>query len=161
MSRQDENRFSVLVLERDVMMYRKYKNRYNFYYEKYQRMSNNLQEANVTLQEREKVRQEMEKWYDRYISKLRYLETNYRRTNIYTRYHEQLENNRRPNLTEESPFSLSVEPPLPTAVAQPCSPLRGEYVVPCSENYQETPTLESPLPTAPQLSRSQELTIQT
>jgi len=161
MSRQDENRFSVLVLERDVMMYRKYKIRYNFYYDKYKRMCTNLREANASLQDKEKTRKEMEKFYDLYISKLRYLETNYRRTNIYTRYHEQLENNRPPNLTEESPFSLSVEPPLPTAVAQPCSPLRGEYVVPCSENYQETPTFESPLPTAPQLSRSQELTIQT
>lgn len=151
MSRQDENRFSVLVLERDVMMYRKYKNRYNLYYEKYQRMRNNLQEANVTLQEREKVRQEMEKWYGLYISKLRYLETNYRRTNIYTRYHQQLENSSRPNLT--------VEPPLPTAVAQPCSPLRGEYISPFNEDYQEIPISDSSLPTAPQLSRSQELSI--
>lgn len=161
MSRQDENRFSVLVLERDVMMYRKYKIRYNFYYDKYKRMCTNLREANATLQEKEKTRKEMEKFYDLYISKLRYLETNYRRTNIYTRYHEQLENNRRPNLTEEPPFHLSVDPPLPTAVAQPCSPLRGEYIDPYSENYQEIPTSESPLPTAPQLSRSQELTIQT
>lgn len=151
MSRQDENRFSVLVLERDVMMYRKYKNRYNLYYEKYQRMRNNLQEANVTLQEREKVRQEMEKWYGLYISKLRYLETNYRRTNIYTRYHQQLENSSRPNLTGE--------PPLPTAVAQPCSPLRGEYISPFNEDYQEIPISDSSLPTAPQLSRSQELSI--
>ena len=159
MSRQDENRFSVLVLERDVMMYRKYKIRYNFYYDKYKRMCTNLREANVTLQEKEKTRKEMEKFYDLYISKLRYLETNYRRTNIYTRYHEQLENNRRPNLTEEPPFHLSVDPPLPTAVAQPCSPLRGEYIDPYSENYQEIPTSQSTLPTAPPLSRSQELTI--
>ena len=68
MSRNDENRFSVLVLERDVLVYRKYKTRYNFYFEKYQRLCNNLREANATLQDKERIRQEMEKWYDLYIN---------------------------------------------------------------------------------------------
>ena len=149
MSRDDQNRFSVLVLERDVLMYRKYKNRYNFYFEKYQRMCNNLREANATLQDKEKIRQEMEKWYGLYISKLRYLETNYRRTNIYTRYHEQLENNNWPN--------LSVQPNLPTAIAQPCSPIRAQYVNSFSENYQDSSSYSETPPTAPPLSRSQEL----
>tara|TARA_A100001015_G_scaffold275970_1_gene333747 strand:- start:206 stop:667 length:462 start_codon:yes stop_codon:yes gene_type:complete len=153
MSRNDENRFSVLVLERDVLVYRKYKTRYNFYYDKYKRMCHNLREANVTLQEKERVRIEMEKWYDLYINKLRYLEKNYRRTNIYTRYHEQLENNNRPQ--------LSIEQNLPTAIAQPCSPVRGQYVANISNDFEDQIIDNGEIPTAPTLTRSQELSIQT
>lgn len=155
MSRSDEERFSVLVLERDVMLYRKYKTRYNFYYDKYKRMCYHLREANVNYQEKEKARLEMEKWYGLYINKLRYLETNYRRTKIYTRYHEQLENNSNNNPTAPR---LSVESNLPTAVAKPCSPLRAEYVENLIDNeIPNIPNEETFVPTAPQLSRSQEL----
>ena len=153
MSRNDENRFSVLVLERDVLVYRKYKTRYNFYFEKYQRMCNNLREANATLQDKERIRQEMEKWYDLYINKLRYLEKNYRRTNIYTRYHEQLENKNHPQ--------LSIEQNLPTAIAQPCSPVRGQYVPNITNDFEEQLIDDREIPTAPILTRSQELSIQT
>ena len=79
MSTSDENRFSVLVLERDVLTYRKYKIKYQYFSEKYQKLSS-LRETNKE-QERERCRQEMEKWYNLYINKLRYLETNYRKTN--------------------------------------------------------------------------------
>ena len=116
MSTSDENRFSVLVLERDVLTYRKYKIKYQYFSEKYQKLSS-LRETNKE-QERERCRQEMEKWYNLYINKLRYLETNYKKTKIYTKYHDQLENKTVPKSELFDPDEL------PTVVARPVSPIQ-------------------------------------
>tara|TARA_Y200000002_G_scaffold383171_1_gene403754 strand:- start:1368 stop:1790 length:423 start_codon:yes stop_codon:yes gene_type:complete len=116
MSRSDEDRFSVLILERDVLAYRKFKIKYQYFQEKYQRLSS-LREANNT-QERERCRQEMEKWYNLYINKMRYLEKNYRKTKIYTKYHAQLENK---SIPKSEPFDPDK---LPTVVARPVSPIQ-------------------------------------
>ena len=116
MSTSDQNRFSVFVLEMDVLSYRKYKIKYQYFSEKYQQLSS-LRETNKE-QERERCRQEMEKWYNLYINKLRYLETNYRKTKIYTKYHDQLENKIVPKSELFDPEEQ------PTVVARPVSPIQ-------------------------------------
>ena len=116
MSTSDENRFSVLILERDVLTYRKYNIKYQHFSEKYQKLSS-LRETNKE-QERERCRQEMEKWYNLYINKMNYLEKNYRKTKIYTKYHAQLENKPAP---KSEPFDPDE---LPTVVARPVSPIQ-------------------------------------
>ena len=116
MSRSDEDRFSVLILERDVLAYRKFKIKYKYYQDKYQRLSSS-REAN-SIQEREICRQEMDKWYNLYINKMTYLEKNYRKTKIYTKYHAQLENK---PVSRSEPFDPDE---LPTVVARPVSPVQ-------------------------------------
>lgn len=97
-----ENRFSVYLLEKDVLEYVNAKNKYNEYDEKYSICDSSEKEDN-------KRRKSF--WYKRYISKMKYLEQNYRKTNVYTEYHRQL---------ETPPTQNTVLPPnIPIATATP------------------------------------------
>ena len=96
---ENNNRFSVMLLEKDVLEYNNYKTKYNEYYEKC---------ANCSFKEKEELEKKKKYWYNRYIKKMKYLEENYRKTNVYTQYHAQLENPRN-----------SVPVPIPMAVAEP------------------------------------------
>lgn len=80
---ENNNRFSVMLLEKDVLEYHNYKTKYNEYYEKC---------ANCSIKEKEELEKKKKYWYNRYIKKMKYLEENYRKTNVYTQYHAQLEN---------------------------------------------------------------------
>lgn len=117
MTRSDENRFSVSILEKDVMEYHSYKVKYNHYYEKHRLISKGCEVHQIPI--REKYKQERDKWYGKYISKMRYLEKNYRKSNIYTRYHEQLEQG----------YSVNAPPEIPMAIAKPISPSRPAYEI--------------------------------
>ena len=80
----NENRFSVLLLEKDVLEYNHFKAKYEefdalskttirgFFYKNYYKEQKIL-------------------WYNKYIKKMSYLEKRYRKTNIYTKFHEQIE----------------------------------------------------------------------
>ena len=79
---ENNNRFSVMLLEKDVLEYHNYKTKYNEYYEKC---------ANCSFKEKEELEKKKKYWYNRYIKKMKYLEENYRKTNVYTQYHAQLD----------------------------------------------------------------------
>ena len=98
----ENNRFSVYLLEKDVLEYVNAKNKYNEYDEKY---------SVCDSSEKEEYKRRKSFWYKRYIAKLKYLEQNYRKTNVYTEYHRQLEN---------PPTQNPVLPPnIPVATATP------------------------------------------
>jgi hypothetical protein len=80
----DENRFSLLKLEKDVLKYVEYREKYKFYDIKLHK--------SYTQEERALNQENRDYWYSKYISKMAYLEKNYRKTNVYTDYHRQLEN---------------------------------------------------------------------
>lgn len=80
----DENRFSLLKLEKDVLKYVEYR-------QKYQNYDNKLHES-YSQEERAINKENRDYWYNKYIAKMSYLEKNYRKTNVYTDYHRQLEN---------------------------------------------------------------------
>lgn len=107
MSRDNNNRFSVLILERDVLDYHNYKLKYNQFY---QQCKNFYSTGGRDKSELEKLETTRDYWYKKYISKMGYLEKTYRRTNIYTQYHDQLENG-----YVRNPISRDI----PTAIAQP------------------------------------------
>ena len=48
-------------------------------------------------------------WYKKYIGKMKYIEDNYRKTNIYTEYHAKLE-------------QLDTEPVIATVIEPSCPP---------------------------------------
>jgi hypothetical protein len=81
---EDNNRFSILILEKDVMEYNYYKTKFNEYSEKAK-----SRWYYFSRSKNEKLKME---FYTKYIAKMRYLETHYRTNNIYTEYHRQLEN---------------------------------------------------------------------
>lgn len=124
---QDNNRFSVFLLEKDVLEYVNAKNRYNEYDEKYHSCSIEL---------KDEYKQKKSYWYKKYISKMKYLEENYRKTNIYTQYHSQLEHGYVPpqinNYTApplahaEVVEALPVFPDVPTHQVVPSAPLEEE-----------------------------------
>ena len=107
-------RFSVYLLEKDVLEYHGYKNKYNDYYEKH-KMSK--------PQYREQLKEERDYWYKKYMSKMKYLEENYRKTNVYTDYHRRLEGReiRLPPIPEHVANHVPNNIPnhVPTAVAVP------------------------------------------
>ena len=80
----DENRFSLLKLEKDVLKYVEYR-------QKYQNYDSKLHES-YSQEERAINKENRDYWYNKYIAKMSYLEKNYRKTNVYTNYHRQLEN---------------------------------------------------------------------
>ena len=82
------NRFSVFLLEKDVLEYHDYKVKYNSF--------NNLF-MNCKSYEKKDLEIKKNYWYKKYINKMKYLEENYRKTNVYTRYHAQLEGGYLPN----------------------------------------------------------------
>jgi len=76
------NRFSIVILEKDVLEYHNYKLKYNKYYDLF---------MNANYENKESLRIKRDYWYNKYINKMQYLEKNYRKTNIYTDYHRELE----------------------------------------------------------------------
>ena len=112
------NRFSVLLLEKDVLAYVNAKDKYNEYDEKYH---------NCTPDIRDELKEKKDFWYRKYISKMKYLEENYRKTNIYTRYHSQLEEGYVPKNVNNYNYEL---PPLAHAQVIEATPIFPP--VPCS-----------------------------
>ena len=79
----DENRFSILLLEKDVLQYVKYKNKFNEYEQKcrvWYRCCHRKTDATKKAS-----------YYLKYIQSMRKLEQKYRHVNIYTSYHKGLE----------------------------------------------------------------------
>lgn len=84
----NNNRFSIMILEKDVLEYHNFKNKFK----EFERLC-----SNCSYKEREELEKKKKYWYNRYIKKMKYLEENYRKTNVYTRYHAQLESGYRPH----------------------------------------------------------------
>jgi len=123
----NSNRFSIMLLEKDVLEYHNFKNKYNEFDQKC---------ANCSFEEKEDLEKKKKYWYKRYMGRMKYLEENYRKTNVYTRYHAQLE-----NPTHSAPTSI------PMAFAEPVihnHVMTEELcVLPCA------PTHDPTLPSAP------------
>ena len=126
----NNNRFSVLLLEKDVLAYVNAKNKYNEYYEICNTCSPEI---------RQQYKEKRDYWYKKYIYKMRYLEENYRKTHIYTQYHSQLENGYVPpnvnnynyelpplahaEVVEALPVLPSIPPSAPTMNIEPSAPI--------------------------------------
>lgn len=110
MKENNVERFSVYLLEKDVLEYHEYKNKYNEFYEKHKMCK---------YQYKEQLKEKRDYWYKKYMNKMKYLEENYRKTNIYTDYHRNLEGkqNRLPPIPE------NVSDYVPIAVAVPVNNL--------------------------------------
>jgi len=131
---QNNNRFSVFLLEKDVLEYHNAKNKYNEYDEQYH---------SCPMELKDEYKQKKSYWYKKYISKMKYLEENYRKTNIYTPYHSQLEqgyvSNQQDNYTvpplahAEVVDAMPVLPSVPTHNVLPSAPLEEESEI--SESY--------------------------
>lgn len=78
----EDKRFSIVNLEKDVNEYMNYRSKYYFY--------NNKLKKSFILRRRTYIKKE-KYYYNLYINKMKYLEETYRRTNNYTKYHAQLE----------------------------------------------------------------------
>ena len=79
----DEDRFSVLLLERDVLDYVEHKKKFNEYEIKTRQW--------FRCCSRRSDASKKARYYARYIQSMRALERKYRHVNIYTPYHRQLE----------------------------------------------------------------------
>ena len=111
MDNNNNNRFSILILEKDVLEYNYYKNKFNEYAEKSKSRWHYFSRS-----KNEKIKME---FYTKYIAKMRYLETHYRTNNIFTEYHRQLENQplQEADVEEIKPiFATLVEPSAPTDI---------------------------------------------
>lgn len=86
----DQNRFSVFLLENDVAEYIHFKNKYNYYHLKLFDKRLSTLPARIYHNKRNLKKHKM--YYDKYIKKMKYLEEHYRCINNYTDYHSQLEN---------------------------------------------------------------------
>lgn len=99
----EKERFSVIILEKDVLEYVHYKNKY----EKYKNIKKSCRGKLFPHYYDDKLMY----FYNKYIAKLKYLEENYRKTFIYTKYHEQLEND---NLLDQTTVVATlIEPSAP------------------------------------------------
>ena len=106
----DTTRFSVLILEKDVLEYKHFKT--NF--QKYETLLNtNFRGFFFKNHYQEKKMY----WYTKYIQKMRYLEKHYRTTKVYTDYHKQIEGPIvHPYLQNQDPVvAVLVEPSAPFA----------------------------------------------
>jgi len=74
-------RFSVLLLEEDVLEYVKYKAKYNKYKMK----------MDTAFFYKNNYKEKKEKYYLLYIKKMNFIERNYRHVNHYTEFHESIE----------------------------------------------------------------------
>ena len=113
----DSHRFSILLLEKDVMEYVNAKNKYREYEERV---------ATCEPKEREDLKRKKSFWYKKYITKMKYLETHYRKTNVYTEYHRGLENPvmHQPLDMPEVPMAIAtVVPPASPTAHIPSAPL--------------------------------------
>lgn len=79
----NENRFSVFLLEKDVMEYREYREKFNKYEQKLNTCSGFFFKSCYTDKKNQ--------YYRKYINKMSYLEKKYRCNEIYTNYHSNLE----------------------------------------------------------------------
>ena len=107
----NNNRFSILILEKDVLEYIYYKTKFNEFTEKVK-----SKWYYFSRSKNEKIKME---FYKKYISKMRYLENHYRKNNIYTEYHRQIENQplQEARVEEIEPiFATLVEPSAPTDI---------------------------------------------
>ena len=108
----NENRFSLLQLEKDVLKYVECRKKYQYF-------DNKL--SVISSQEEKAINKEnRDYWYNKYINKMAYLERSYRRTNVYTNYHRQLENqclnyNNLPEVPTHNP--LPTAPPIAEVVS--------------------------------------------
>jgi len=96
----DEDRFSVLLLEKDVLDYVEHKKNFNEYEKKTRqwfRCCSRRSDANKKA-----------RYYARYIQSMRALERKYRHVNVYTQYHRQLE--RCPRIDESLPQATILPP---------------------------------------------------
>ena len=123
------DRFSVMILEQDVLEYHNYKQKYNDYYE---------QHKNASFENKAELKEKRDYWYNKYINKMRYLEKNYRKTTIYTDYHRKLENKLRPrrHTFNNNPMHGQL-PPLasaPNLPQRPISPIIIPTAIPLSPN---------------------------
>lgn len=78
----EDKRFSIVNLEKDVSEYMNYRSKYYFYNKKLKK---------PFIIRRRKYKKKEKQYYNLYIKKMKYLEETYRRTNNYTKYHAQLE----------------------------------------------------------------------
>jgi hypothetical protein len=104
----DENRFSVMLLEKEVLEYNHFKTNY----EEFKRLSNTTIKGFLF---KNYYKEQKLFWYNKYIKRMSYLETRYRKTNIYTKFHEQI----------ETPYLLSQEPVIATMV-EPSAPINNK-----------------------------------
>lgn len=100
----DESRFSVFVLEKDVLEYNHFKAKY----EEFDALSKTKIKGFLY---KNYYKDQKMFWYNKYIKKMSYLEKRYRKTNVYTKYHEQM----------ETPYLLDQEPVVATLV-EPSAP---------------------------------------
>jgi hypothetical protein len=78
----EDKRFSIVNLEKDVNEYMNYRSKYYFYNKKLKK---------PFIIRRRTYKKKEKQYYNLYIKKMKYLEETYRRTNNYTKYHAQLE----------------------------------------------------------------------
>ena len=98
-----EDRFSIVVLEKDVLEYNYFKTKFKKYEYKLNtfcgKMRKNYNNGRKMF------------YYNKYIKKMKYLEENYRKTHVYTDYHKQLET---PYLNDQTPVvATMIEPSAP------------------------------------------------
>jgi hypothetical protein len=97
----ENNRFSILILEKDVL-------EYNYYKTKYNEFESITKVRWYNIFNKKQKQEEKMYWYNKYIGKMKYIEENYRKTNIYTQYHSNIENN-----TSDTVVATMVEPSCP------------------------------------------------
>jgi len=119
---ENNNRFSILTLEKDVTEYCYYKTKYNEYATKSKSTWHYFSRS-----KNEKLKIE---YYTKYIAKLHYLEKNYRKNNIYTNYHRQIENQQLHHAEVQSAepiIATLVQPSVPSLPHPPCDIYRSMY----------------------------------
>ena len=90
-----------------------------------------LEQESESEEEKAMNKENREYWYNKYIKKMAYLERSYRRTNVYTDYHRQLENPYY-NLPQAPTHDVG---PLPSAPPAPLDNIPiAELVSPREEN---------------------------
>ncbi len=104
MDNMDNNRFSILILEKDVLEYNHYKQKFNEFDSK----TRSIWCIFNKFCNKSKIQDEKMYWYKKYIGKMKYIEENYRKTNIYTEYHSKLE-----QLDTEPVVAIVIEPSCP------------------------------------------------
>ena len=125
------DRFSIMILEQDVLEYHDYKTKYNNYYK--------LHESALPSLGKNQLKETRDYWYTKYINKMRYLERNYRKTTIYTNYHQQLENQERgrPLRRRRHSFQNDAQPSAPTISRErprSLTPITVPTAIPVSTN---------------------------
>ena len=109
----EDKRFSIVNLEKDVNEYMNYRSKYYFY-------NNKLKKPFIIR--RRTYKKKEKQYYNLYIKKMKYLEETYRRTNNYTKYHAQLEKLPSANVIDDGfGFNSSSSSNLNENINQNCS----------------------------------------